>query len=135
MMRRTLLIVEDVETCAATLEILFSRIDNLNIVVATSGEQACRLLDHGAPGFDGDLAAIVTDLEMRGMDGFELIQRVRNQSNHRAVPIMVITGSSDSEAPAEARRLGANAFFLKPYSPVLVREKMEELLNHEISTS
>ena len=125
-MRRTLLIVEDVETCASTLEILFSRIENLHIVIAASGEQAFRVLDDGVT----RVAAIVTDLEMRGMDGFELIERVRNHSAYRAVPIMVITGSSDPEAPARIHRLGANAFFLKPYSPILVRKKMEELLNH-----
>jgi two-component system chemotaxis response regulator CheY len=124
MMPRTVLIVEDVDTCASTLEIVFSGIEDLHVVTAVSGEQAWRLLDHGAP----DLAAIVTDLEMRDMDGFELIERVRNHATHGGVPIMVITGSSDPDAPEHSRRVGANAFFLKPYSPVLVREKMEELL-------
>jgi two-component system chemotaxis response regulator CheY len=131
LMRRTVLIVEDVDTCASTLEIVFSGIAGLHVVIAASGEQACRLLDNGMPG----LAAIVTDLEMRGMDGFELIERVRGHAAHRGIPIMVITGSSDPDAPAQSRKLGADAFFLKPYSPALVREKMEELLNHEIPTS
>jgi CheY-like chemotaxis protein len=124
-MQRTVLIVEDAEIVAATLEITFSALD-VNVVTAASGEQAWRLLENGAH----DLAAIVTDLEMRGMDGFELIRRVRAHRIHHAVPIMVITGTSDPDAPERAKELGANAFFTKPYSPVVVREKLEQLLNN-----
>lgn len=123
-MRRTVLIVEDADTCASTLEIVFSGLDDVSVATVSSGDEAWRLLEDGAH----DLAAIVTDLEMRGMDGFELIERVRGHRLHRAVPIMVITGSSDLDAPQRVERLGANAFFMKPYSPVQVREKLEQLL-------
>jgi CheY-like chemotaxis protein len=124
-MQRTLLIVEDAETNASTLEMIFSPLD-VSIVTAASGEQAWRLLEEG----DHDLAAVVTDLEMQGMDGFELIERIRAHRVHGAVPIMVITGTSDPDADQRVRQLGANAFFSKPYSPGLVRRKMEQLLNH-----
>jgi two-component system chemotaxis response regulator CheY len=86
-------------------------------------EEAWRMVD-GA----GDLGAIVTDLQMDGMDGFELIERVRAHARHSEVPIVVITGSSDPDAPKQVQRLGANAFFSKPYSPAQVREKLEQLL-------
>jgi len=90
-----------------------------------------------------EVGAIITDLEMRGMDGFELIEKVRahervhlpdDLSKRGGVPIVVITGSPDPEAPARVARLGANAFFPKPYSPVLVREKLEQLLENHDST-
>ena len=124
-MQRTVLIVEDAETCASTLEIILSALD-VSVVTAMSGEQAVRLLEGG----DHHLAAIVTDLEMRGMDGFELIERVRAHRVYRDVPIMVITGTADPDAQQRVERLGANAFFTKPYSPTLVRETMEQWLNH-----
>ena len=124
-MQRTVLIVEDADTCASTLEIILSALD-VDVVTANSGEQAWRMLQDGAD----HLAAIVTDLEMRGMDGFELIELVRGHDSHRDVPIMVITGTSDPDAQERVRRLGANAFFTKPYSAAMVREKMEEWLNH-----
>ncbi len=123
-MQRTVLIVEDADTCASTLEIVFSGLDDLNVVTVPSGDAAWRLLEDGTR----DLSAIVTDLEMRGMDGFELIERIRGHRVHQGVPIMVITGSADPDAPQRAERLGANAFFMKPYSPVKVREKLEQLL-------
>src|SRR5581483_239885 len=124
-MQRIVLIVEDAETCASMLEIVFSALD-VEVVTARNGEQAWRLLQNGAH----DPAAIVTDLEMRGMDGFELIERVRAHPAHRATPIMVITGRSDPQAQSRVEKLGADAFFSKPYSPAEVREKMEQFLNH-----
>jgi CheY-like chemotaxis protein len=123
-MRSTVLIVEDADTCASTLEIVFSRLEDVNVVTVASGEAAWRLLEDG----QHHLSALVTDLEMKGMDGFELIERVRGHRVHGAVPIMVITGSSDPDAPERVAQLGANAFFMKPYSPVQVREKLEQLL-------
>jgi two-component system chemotaxis response regulator CheY len=124
-MPRTVLIVEDVETCAAALEIALSGMD-VNLITVASGEQALRVVEDSVENVD----AIITDLEMRGMDGFELIERVRAHRRHRAVPIVVITGSADPDVPERVERLGANAFFAKPYSPVLVREKLEQLLEN-----
>jgi CheY-like chemotaxis protein len=130
-MLRTVLIVEDVETCASTLEIVFSGIDGIDIVTALNGDQALALLNRGV----NDVGAIVTDLQMRGMDGYELIEHVRSDRRYARVPIIVITGSPDPETPERVRRLGANAFFAKPYSPVLVREKLEELLKNDTPSS
>ena len=130
-MPQTVLIVEDVDTCASTLEIIFSGIEDVNVVTVVNAEKALELLENGWK----NVSAIVTDLQMRGMDGYELIKRVRADRRHASVPIMVITGSSDPDTPERVRKLGANAFFAKPYSPVLVREKLEQLLKNEISMS
>jgi CheY-like chemotaxis protein len=121
-MRRTVLVIDDVDTCASTLELLFYGLRDVEVLTALSAEQAWEILEH-AP-----VSAIVTDLEMREMDGFELIARIRSHPRHRAVPIMVITGSSDPDAPRRAAGLGANAFFTKPYSAGRVREELEQLL-------
>ncbi len=125
LMHRTVLIVEDEDTCVSTLEIIVSAL-GVEIVTAASGRQAWALLENGAH----NLAAVITDLEMAGMDGFELIERVRGHHQHRDIPIMVITGTSDPDAAERVRKLGANAFITKPFSAAVVREKLEEWLNH-----
>jgi two-component system, chemotaxis family, chemotaxis protein CheY len=126
--RRAVLIVEDAETCASTLEIIFSSIRDLKILTSASAEQAWQLLESQAE----DVRAIVTDLHMPGMDGFELIERVRADQQHAGLPIVVITGSTDPEVPERLRRRGVNAVFAKPYSPALVREKLEQLLSDDM---
>jgi two-component system, chemotaxis family, chemotaxis protein CheY len=121
---KAVLIVEDAETCASTLEILFSSIPGLKVLTAASVEQAWELLE----GRDENIRAIVTDLHMPDLDGFDLIDRVRAHQRHRGLPIIVITGSTDPDVPARLRRCGVQAAFAKPYSPALVREKLEQLL-------
>jgi len=125
----TVLIVEDAETCASILEMVVGAIPGLKVATASSGEQAWQMLENQP------VRAIVTDLHMPGMDGFELMDRVRAHQLHAHVPIIVITGCTDPDAPEQARLHGANAVFLKPYSPARLREKLEELLSDDTSSS
>ena len=127
-MQPSVLIVEDAETCASILEILFSSIPHLKIITAPNADRAWALVEKEPDG----LRAIVTDLNMPGMDGLEFIERVRSHRLHARVPIIVITGSTDPDMSEQARTRGANAVFMKPYSPARVREKLEELLNDNI---
>jgi len=121
------MIVEDAETCASTLEIVFSSIPGLRILTASSAEQAWEILESMSQNID----ALVTDVHLPGMDGFELIDRVRSNQQHARMPILAITGSTDPDTPARLRQCGANAVFSKPYSPGQVREKLEQLLSDE----
>jgi CheY-like chemotaxis protein len=123
----TVLIVEDAETCASILEILVSSIPGLNAMTATSADEAWQVLEEE----DEPVQAIVTDLQMAGMDGFELMERVRSHKVHSKAPIIVITGCTDPDVTERARLGGANAVFLKPYSPARVREKLEQLLSYD----
>jgi CheY-like chemotaxis protein len=124
---RAVLVVEDAETCASTLEIIFSSIRGLKIVLASSAERAWEVLENR----DENIRALVTDLHMPGMDGFELIDRVRANQAHCEIPIVVITGSTDPHVSDRLRERGVDAVFAKPYSPALVREKLEQLLANE----
>jgi CheY-like chemotaxis protein len=120
------LIVEDAETCASTLEIVFSSISGLKTLTASSAEQAWQLLQSRHE----DIRALVTDLHLPGMDGFELIDRVRTNRLHDGMPIVVITGSTDPHVAGRLRQRGVSAVFAKPYSPAVVREKLEQLLGN-----
>jgi two-component system chemotaxis response regulator CheY len=124
---KTVLIVEDVETCAAALEIAFSPIADLNIITAKSAEQALQLLDNRREA----IRVLVTDFELPEMDGLELIQRVRARASFARLPIIVITGSTDPDVARRLSSSGADAVFEKPYSPTVVREKLEQLLDHD----
>lgn len=123
MPERAVLIVEDSEHSADALELALTGIPGVAVVMARSGVEALRILDGQAVG------AIVTDLNMPRMDGFELIRRVREQRELAATPIVVVSADTDPETPARVARLGVSAFFPKPYSPGEVRRKLEQILN------
>ena len=121
----TILIVEDATTWATTLEMAFLAIPDIAVTVLPTAQEALRLLANA----DCAVSAVVTDLNMPRMDGFEFIQRIRAQPRHQRLPIIVVSGDTDPGTPDRLASIGANAFFPKPYSPAQVRLKLEQLLD------
>jgi DNA-binding response OmpR family regulator len=121
-MPRTILIVDDTHTCGDTLALALAAIPDFDVRMVTSAQEALRLMDNLS------LAAVVTDLHMPRIDGYELIQRLRAEPRFAAVPIVVISGDTDLDTPTRLRRLGADAYFTKPFSPNAVRRTLEHLL-------
>ena len=122
---RVVLVVEDSENNAALLEIALLGIPGVSVLLTASAEDAMRILDSGSPLVQG----IVTDLNMPRMDGFELIRRVRADSRHSKLPIIVVSADTNPSTPARIAELGVEAFFPKPFSPAQVRRKVEQLLD------
>jgi CheY-like chemotaxis protein len=138
-MQRLVLIVEDNETCAETLEIALQSIPGVATVSVKTTRAAFAALDETG----NDIAAIVTDLNFSdhqrpdrqgpdgqtpGRNGFDLIRQLRAQPRFARIPILLISGDSDPRLPERALAQGADAFFAKPYSPSAVRRKLEQLL-------
>jgi CheY-like chemotaxis protein len=119
------LIVEDSENSAAMLEIAFLGIPGLRVLTAPSAAEALRILVGGS----GPVRAMVTDLNMPRMDGYELIRRVRADQSLSGLPIIVVSADTDPATPQRIAALGVEAFFPKPFSPALVRRKLEQLLD------
>ena len=120
------LIVEDSENSRAMLEIAFLGIPDLSVVMVSSAMEALRVLNNGV---SDTVRVMVTDLNMPRMDGYELIRRVRADQRHSDMPIIVISADTDPATPGRIAALGVEAFFPKPFSPALVRRKLEQLLN------
>ena len=121
----TVLIVEDAETCATTLELACSGIPGIDLHVALSSSEALGVLRDE----NRRVIAVITDLQMPRMTGYELIQLLRADRRYGQVPIIVVSGDTDPRAPERSLEMGANAFFSKPYSPSLVRQKLEQFLD------
>ena len=121
---RSVLIVEDSENSAAMLEIAFQGIPGTSVLTTNCALDALRILDGGNP-----VRVLVTDLNMPRMDGFELIRQVRSNQNLSGMPIIVVSADTDPATPDRIAALGVQAFFPKPFSPALVRRKLEQLLD------
>lgn len=124
-MARLVLIVDDCPQSAVTLEIALQGLPGVETLVAGTGAEALRLMETAGRPVD----AIITDLEMPNMDGFELIERIRTDQRFRRLPIIVSSATTDPSTPERLRRLGADAFFPKPFSPAELRNQLEQLLN------
>jgi two-component system, chemotaxis family, chemotaxis protein CheY len=122
---RTVLIVEDSEQSAAPLEMAAEHIPGVAVLVAPSGVEALRILADA----NRNVQVVITDLNMPRMDGFELIARIRADARLGRLPIIVVSADTDPSTPERIGRLGADAFFAKPYSPAQVCRKLEQLLD------
>jgi CheY-like chemotaxis protein len=126
-MPRTVLVVEDTDIGQDALELTLARLPGVAVqIVKTAEEALLRLVDDVC---SEDVCALVTDLNLPRMDGFELIQTVRSQLGYRALPILVISGNSDPDTPSRVAALGADAYFPKPFSPAEVRSRLEQLIH------
>jgi two-component system, chemotaxis family, chemotaxis protein CheY len=125
---RWVLVVDDSENAAATLEIALMGIPGLSVRLASSGLEALGVLDR-----QGHAAhAIVTDLNMPRMDGYELIRRLRQDRRYCATPIIVVSADTDPATSKRVAALGVAAYFSKTYSPAEVRRKVEQILDDKV---
>src|SRR5947208_775364 len=83
------------------LEIAFSGIPDVSVLMAPSAVEALRILHNGTA-----IQAIVTDLNMPRMDGYELIRRVREDRKLAATPIIVVSADTDPATPDRIAALG-----------------------------
>jgi CheY-like chemotaxis protein len=123
-MTQTIVIVEDSDN-VAPLEIALAALGNVRVVLLSDGRDVLKLLSATSV----DIVAIVTDLHLPYVDGFELIRTIRADDRYSRLPIVVVSGDSQPELPERLRLLGANAFFRKPYSPAEIRHTLKGLLH------
>ncbi len=121
----SIVVIDDEAASAITLEETCAAVPGVSVLRASSALEAIRILEDQAR----PICAVVTDIRMPGMDGFELIRFIRAHRGHAETPIVVVTADTDPDTPVRALKLGVNACFSKPFSPRAVRRTLEELLN------
>ena len=84
--------------------------------MARDGVEALEMISYETP------AAVLLDIEMPRMDGYELISTVRAQEQYRTLPLVVLTSRAAAKYQQRAMSLGASGYVVKPYQD-------EELLN------
>jgi PAS domain S-box-containing protein len=112
------LLVDDHAANLLALEAVLAA-PGLDLIRAYSGEEALRRLG------DRDFAAVLLDLDMPGLNGFETARRIRDRDRSRETPIIFVTAALDTHFPvAEAYRLGAVDYLVKPLVPDILRAKV-----------
>lgn len=113
------LVVDDNRDDAFLLQRAFQKAKVLNPVhVVNSGEEAIEYL-RGAGKYANRAefplpSLVLLDLNMPGMDGFEVLRWIRQQSHLRALRVVILSSSDDMRDVNKAYQLGANSFLIKP---------------------
>ena len=117
------LVVEDSPTMRQLIVFALKRIRGLKITEANDGVDGLKKIS--ADKFD----LILTDINMPIMDGLKLVSLVRNDPNHKEVPIVIITTEGATEDKDRAMAIGANDYITKPIQTIKIIEVTKRLLN------
>jgi chemosensory pili system protein ChpA (sensor histidine kinase/response regulator) len=91
-------------------------------MLARDGREAVIILDSEKPD------VVLTDLEMPRMNGLELVSYIRNSSEWKELPVVMITSRNMSKHRQQAAQAGVNRFIAKPFSDDEVLEAIDEQL-------
>jgi DNA-binding response OmpR family regulator len=123
-MSKVVVIVEDAETLASSLALAVETLPGVEAIVTHDPRAALSLFK--AP--DSAIAALVTDLNLPHLDGFELIRRVRTLAPYRDLPIIMISADERASSLNGSTPNAANVLIRKPFSVKEVCHVLEKLL-------
>jgi len=116
------LVVDDSVTMRRIIVNALQRIGYSDIVEATDGAEALERLDQSV-GF------IITDWNMPKMSGVEFARAVRGTLVGASIPMLMVTTRAAREDIIAAMDAGVNNYILKPFTPSVLKEKIERLLS------
>ena len=116
-----ILIVDDFSTMRRIIKNLLRDLGFTNTAEADDGNSALPLLRSG--GFD----FLVTDWNMPGMSGIDLLKEVRADEKLRTLPVLMVTAEAKREQIVEAAQAGVNGYVVKPFTAQTLKEKLDKI--------
>ena len=120
-MSKRILVVEDQEDNRRIVRDLLSA-SGYQFIEATTGEEGLKLATSEKP----DL--ILMDIQLPGMDGYEVTRRIKANPELNPIPIIVVTSYALSGDDKKAFDAGCNGYVTKPFSPRVLLAKIREFL-------
>src|SRR5471030_2314303 len=120
-----LLVVDDYPENLISMRALLERQD-WQVVTAASGIEALTLL------LEHEIDLVLLDVQMPGMDGFEVARLMRGSQRTRLTPIIFLTANEQSQdAVIKGYASGAVDYLFKPFNPDILRPKVQALLEQQ----
>ncbi len=118
-----ILVVDDFSTMRRIIKNLLRDLGFNNTSEADDGLTALPMLKSGK--FD----LLVTDWNMPGMQGIDLLKAVRADSdeNLKNIPVLMVTAEQKKEQIIEAAQAGVNGYIVKPFTALILKEKLEKI--------
>jgi two-component system, chemotaxis family, chemotaxis protein CheY len=116
-----ILIVDDFSTMRRIIKNLLRDLGFTNTVEADDGTTALPILQGGTIDF------LVTDWNMPGMTGIELLRAVRADEKLKSIPVLMVTAEAKRDQIIAAAQAGVNGYVVKPFTAVALKEKIEKI--------
>nr|WP_217705110.1 chemotaxis response regulator CheY [Peristeroidobacter soli] len=116
------LVVDDFSTMRRIIKNLLNDLGYQNVQEADDGQTALPILQAGGIEF------LVTDWNMPGMPGLDLLKAVRSDPKLAKLPVLMLTAEAKREQIIEAAQAGVNGYVIKPFTAVTLKEKIDKIL-------
>lgn len=116
-----ILIVDDFSTMRRIIKNLLRDLGFNNTAEADDGNTALPMLQSTSFDF------LITDWNMPGMTGIELLKSVRADSKLASLPVLMVTAEAKREQIVEAAQAGVNGYVVKPFTAGALKEKIEKI--------
>ncbi|MBV4459625.1 MULTISPECIES: chemotaxis response regulator CheY [Pseudomonas] len=116
-----ILIVDDFSTMRRIIKNLLRDLGFTNTAEADDGNTALPMLESGHFDF------LVTDWNMPGMTGIDLLRKVRADERLKHLPVLMVTAEAKREQIIEAAQAGVNGYVVKPFTAQALKEKIEKI--------
>ena len=118
-----ILVVDDFSTMRRIIKNLLRDLGFNNTDEADDGLTALPMLKSGK--YD----LLVTDWNMPGMQGIDLLKAVRAEAdeNLKNIPVLMVTAEQKKEQIVEAAQAGVNGYIVKPFTALILKEKLEKI--------
>ncbi len=116
-----ILIVDDFSTMRRIIKNLLRDLGFNNTIEADDGLTALPILNAGGIDF------LVTDWNMPGMQGIDLLKTVRADPKLATLPVLMVTAETKREQIIEAAQAGVNGYMVKPFTAATLKEKIEKI--------
>ena len=115
------LVVDDFSTMRRIIKNLLHDLGYKNVSEADDGNTALPMLKTGKYDF------LITDWNMPGMPGLELLKQVRADAELSAMPVLMLTAEAKREQIIEAAQAGVNGYVIKPFTAATLKEKIDKI--------
>ena len=116
------LVVDDYSTMRRIVKNLLHDLGYANVAEADDGKTALPLLENGSFDF------LITDWNMPGMPGLDLLKAVRAHDRLKKLPVLMLTAEAKREQIVEAAQAGVSGYVIKPFTAVTLKEKIDKIL-------
>ena len=115
------LVVDDFSTMRRIIKNLLRDLGFTNISEADDGNTALPMLK------DGNFDFVVTDWNMPGMQGIDLLKAIRADARLSGIPVLMVTAEAKKEQIVMAAQAGVNGYIVKPFTAATLSTKLDKI--------
>lgn len=120
-----LLIIEDEVHIQKLIQMVLEK-SEFSVLIASNGEEGLRLLMENP-----DVEVVLLDILMPGIDGLKVLRSIRENSQTKQLPVIMLTALAQENVVLQGIKLGANDYIRKPFHPLELVDRIKKVVENQ----